>query len=100
MAGLLPTWVPTDALLVAVAVALAAILVMNRGSPWFINAKAQDEPILVGLGVFLVLGAGWFVNTVGLSMIPERFWMAAGLLAIAIGLFARYTDLLDISGLV
>lgn len=98
--ALLPTWVPIEPLLIALVVTLAAMYVMNRGSPWFINAKAQDEPVAVGIGVFLLLAAGWFTDTLGLSMLPaELFWLVGGG-AVALGLVARYTEYIDISGLV
>lgn len=98
--ALLPAWVPTEAALIALVVTLAAILLMNRGSPWFINAKAQDEPLLVGIGVFLVLAAGWLAGLPVLEVVPTMLWWAAGALAVAVGVLARYTELLDIEGLV
>lgn len=53
---------------------IAAVMLLNRGNPWFINARAQKEPLLVGLALFVVLarpdalGAAAFVILFGLAM--------------------------------
>lgn len=95
--ALFPAWVPTDELLLALVVFVLAMLVMNRGRWWFVNIVAQDEPLLVAIGVFVVLVAG---QLAGLGLGQPLVWQVAGALAIALGLLARYTDLLDIEGLI
>lgn len=98
--AMLPAWVPTEPLLIALVVLIIAALYLNRGNWWILNVLAADEPLLIAIGVFVVLAAGWFTDTLGLSMIPvELFWLA-GAAAVAVGLIARYTDLIDISGLI
>lgn len=95
--ALLPPWFPTEALLIGLAVVMAAALLMNRGNRWVLNVLAQDEPILVGIGAFLLVGATWLAENVGLE---PRWWMAAGAVVALVGIAARYTDRLDVRGLV
>lgn len=88
---------PTEALLIGLAVVMAAALLMNRGNRWVLNVLAQDEPILVGIGAFLLVGAPWLAENVGLE---PRVWMGFGAVVALIGLAARYTDRFDVRGLV
>lgn len=98
--GLLPAWFPTEPLLVATIGLIVLILVWNRGNWWIVNVLAADEPVLAAIGLFVMLGAGWFTDTLGLAMIPvEVFWLA-GAVAVAVAVLARYTDRIDVSGLI
>lgn len=89
--GLLPAWLPTEALLIGVLAMLAAVLVMNRGNPKFVVIPAQDEPVLVGAGAFVL---AWGA-TVDLPVL-----VAIGTGSVALGLVSRYTDIININGLI
>ena len=76
------------AIAAALVTVVVASLVMNRGNPWFLNAKAQDEPVLIAMGVFLMVGVGGIIGG------------AAAMLLILLGFVSRYTDAVQIDELV
>lgn len=98
--ALLPAWVPTEALLIALVAAIVLVIAWNRGNRWIVNLLATDEPVLAAIGVFLVLAANWLAGWPVLEVVPPMLYMAAGALAFAIAVVARYTELIDIEGLV
>lgn len=94
---LLPAWVPTEALLVGAVTLLVAILVMNRGQRLFVNLAAQDEPVLVAIGAVLIV-ATWGAGPVVVE--PVTAGPAVGIGFVVLGVMSRYTDLLDVGGVV
>lgn len=92
---LLPAWFPGNSLSIALLVFIVAVLLMNKGRWWTLNALAQKEPLAVAIGVFLIVGTaeGWFGQvTPG----TQETWFVLGGIALMIGLTARYTEMLDL----
>lgn len=89
MVKLLPAWVPSDALLVGVLGLLGALVAMNRGRWWAIDAMDVREPIIVGVGVLLAALNGQIAAGAGQGS-PD-VWLAVGVLIAVSGvvLWAR-----------
>jgi hypothetical protein len=61
-----------------------AVMLLNKGNPWFVNVRAQKEPALIGLGVFVAIAE---LTTAGL---------AAGALLVVLGLVGRFSGRFDV----
>lgn len=96
--AILPGWFPTEAALFAVVAFIVAMIFLNAGLWWVVNLLAQDEPLVIAAGVFLITGASWL--TVNATVGSQMAWMAAGLVLVAAGIAAQYTDWLDFEDVV
>lgn len=84
----MPWLTPAQSLIAAMIVLVVAILVMNKGDRWFINIKAQDQPMFVAIGSLIMFGSGWLTGFGGRPL----YWIILGGLVAAYGIAARYTD--------
>lgn len=94
---LFPAWVPVEALFVGSIVLLVAVLAMNRGRRLVVNLAAQDEPVLVAIGAVLIV-ATWGAGPVVVA--PVTVGPAVGIGFVVLGVVSRYTDALDVGGVV
>lgn len=85
------------ALLVGLVVAIVAALLMNRGNPWFLNVKAQDEPIVVGIGAGIAMGAPKLADLAGGETV---YWVVLGVAMMLGGVAVWKSDEMDIFGLI
>lgn len=97
---LFPAWFPGEELLLGLAVFVIAIILMNRGDRWIINVLAADEPLVVGVGAFVVALSlsGRLVAWTGVG--SDMLWAMLGVVVAAIGLFVYRSDRYDISNLI
>lgn len=97
---LLPSWFPSDEVLLGLVALIVLVLLMNRGEWWFFNVKAQDEPLLssIGVVVFLLGWTGWLTASTGL--LSDSLWMLIGAVVALSGVFVYRSERFDISGLI
>jgi hypothetical protein len=84
-------------MLLFLVVLVVSVMLLNKGRPWIINALAIDEPFLIALGVliaFLPMHTGF--NPPG----STEMWVAVGALVSLFGLYAVWSDRVDVSGLI
>lgn len=79
-----PTLPPGASVAIGLVAMIIGVLLMNKGSRWFVNLKAQDEPILVGAGVAIILASS------------SDLFTAIGVLFVIMALVSRYTGEVDI----
>lgn len=63
---------------------ILGVMLLNRGNPWFVNVRAQKEPALLGLGVFVAI------------VEPTLEGFAAAALLVGIALAGRFSDRVDV----
>lgn len=92
----LPAWVPSDSIAIALIVFILAMFLMNRGQSWFLNVIDRREPAAVAVGVFFIFAAmeGWFSNVVSVGSTDT--WVMLGVILLAIGVVAQYTGIIDL----
>lgn len=93
---LLPAWVPSDSIAIALVVFVLAMFLMNRGQSWFLNVVDRREPAAVAVGAFFILAAmeGWFSNVLALG--SKGTWIVLGGVFLFAGLAAQYTGIIDL----
>lgn len=91
--GLLPEWFPVEVAFIALALAVVAVLALNKGDWWFINVLAVDEPIIVATGLTMIVASEWLAASVGAS---RTAWLVIGAALSLLGLYVIRSDEHDI----
>lgn len=92
-AAVVPTGIlgnPVWAALLGLVAFLGAVLVFNRGTWWVVNILAQKEPAVTGVGIGLLVWNGGPAVAMGANASA-----VVGVVLVALGLVAQYTDRLD-----
>lgn len=91
MAGtMLPAWLPTDALLLALVAFLGAVFVMNKNRSWFMRVVDFRYPLVVGAGVLIAASNQLLAVEAGVGS-PDT-WVVAGVLIAAFGVAMWYME--------
>lgn len=94
--SVLPAWFPSDAVAVFLVALIVAIVLMNRGAWWVVNLLAQDEPLLVAVGVTVAAAHGEVSRVVGAGS-PDA-WLVVGVATALLGVVVWRSDDLDLRG--
>lgn len=91
--GVLPSWFPAELAFIGLFVLIVAVLTLNKGRWWSINALAMDEPLLVAAGVTVFVGSEWLAANLGGG---RQVWLLLGAGMAVFGVYAVYSDRVDL----